>query len=102
MRYGHDIVDCDSSKVSVSGGGGGHQEAVVAAGECVGAEDAGHPVHRGAVLSPVTRALMVTSAITRPPGADMSPDDVAHARGHRSLVITRLGAIVARVKCRAE
>ena len=98
------LLTVTSSKVSVSGGGGGHQEAVVAASQCVGAEDAGHPVHRGAAVSLVTRGLMVTitSTSTGPPGADMSPDDVAHARGHRSLVITRLGAILARVKCRAE
>ena len=89
------LLTVTSSKVSVSGGGGGHQEAVVAVGECVGAEDAGHPIHRGAALSPVTRGLMVTITSTRPPGADMSPDDVAHARGHHSLVITSLGAMIA-------
>ena len=96
------LLTVTSSKVSVSGGGGGHQEAVVAASQCVGAEDAGHPVHRGAALSPITRGLMVTITSTRPPGTDMSPDDVAHARGHRSLVITRFGAMLAWVKCRAE
>ena len=75
-----------STEVSLSDQEGGHQEGVVAVGESVGAEDVGHAVHGGEV-SPVTRGLLVTiTGIPLPPGTDMSPDDVAHARSHQSLV----------------
>lgn len=58
----------------------------MAVGESVGAEDVGHAVHGGAVSFMTRRLLVTITGITRPPGADMSPDDVAHARSHQSLV----------------
>ena len=81
------LLTVTSTEVSLCDGGGGHQEAGVAGGESVGAEDVGHAVHGGEEVSPLTRGLMVTiTGISRPPGTDMSPDDVAHARSHKSLV----------------
>lgn len=82
------LLTVTSTEISLSDQEGGHQEVVVAVGESVGAEDVGHAVHWGVERSPVTRGLVVIiiTGIRRPPGADMSPDDVSHARSLQSLV----------------
>ena len=68
----------------------------MAVSESVGTKDVGHPVQGGSNLRLFTRDLIMVTISVISWSPDMSPDDVAHARGHRSLVITSLGGSHAR------